>query len=112
MIKQVCTITALEDYIWIRCISVAISTTFQNYYKYLMIEYGTEATAYEPYKSQDITLTSDRPLTEWDRLERRDGVWGWVYESKETVLDGSENWKISANSFGFAFKGLIMEGQQ
>lgn len=106
MIKQVCTITALEDYIWIRCISVAISTTFQNYYKYLMIEYGTEATAYEPYKSQDITLTSDRPLTEWDRLERRDGVWGWVYESKETVLDGSENWKISANSFWVRIQGI------
>lgn len=83
MIKQVCTITALEDYIWIRCISVAISTTFQNYYKYLMIEYGTEATAYQPFTEQAITLTSDRPLTEWDRLEKRNGVWGWAYKSDE-----------------------------
>ena len=105
-IRRVITVTAVEDYIWIRCITQAISTTFQENFGQLMIEYGTEATAYEPYKSQDITLTSDRPLTEWDRLERRDGVWGWVYESKEIVLDGSENWKISANSFWVRIQGI------
>lgn len=56
----------------------------------IQVEYGTEATAYEPYKSQDVTLTSDCPLTEWDRLERRDGVWGWAYKCKEITLDGTE----------------------
>lgn len=36
-----------------------------------------------PTKSQTVTLTSDRPLTKWDKLEKRDGVWGWVYKSEE-----------------------------
>lgn len=34
-------------------------------------------------KSQTVTLTSDRPLTKWDRLEKRNGQWGWVYKSEE-----------------------------
>lgn len=83
LIRRVITVTAVEDYIWIRCVTRAISTTFQENFGQLMIEYGTEATAYEPYKSQDVTLTSDRPLTEWDRLEKRNGVWGWAYKSDE-----------------------------
>lgn len=33
--------------------------------------------------SQTVLLTSDRPLTKWDRLEKRDGQWGWVYKSAE-----------------------------
>ncbi len=106
LIRRVITVTAVEDYIWIRCIAQAISTTFQENFGQLMIEYGTEATAYEPYKSQTITLTSDRPLTEWDRLEKRNGQWGWVYGSKESVLDGSENWKISAGSFWVRIQGI------
>lgn len=72
----------------------------------IQVEYGTSATEYQPFTEQTITLTSDRPLTEWDRLERRDGVWGWVYESKEIVLDGSENWRISANHFWVRIQGI------
>lgn len=94
LIRRVVTVTAVEDYIWIRCITQAISTTFQENFGQLMIEYGTEATAYEPYKSQDVTLTSDRPLTEWDRLERRDGVWGWVYGSVAKKFNGTEDWFV------------------
>lgn len=44
----------------------------------------------DPDKNQTVTLTSDRPLTKWDRLEKRNGQWGWVYKSAEIVLDGSE----------------------
>lgn len=36
-----------------------------------------------PTKSQTVTLTSDRPLTKWDKLEKRNGQWGWVYKSAE-----------------------------
>ena len=32
-------------------------------------------------KNQTVTLTADRPLTKWDRLEKRNGQWGWVYKS-------------------------------
>ena len=36
-----------------------------------------------PDKNQTVTLTSDRPLTKWDKLEKRNGQWGWVYKSEE-----------------------------
>lgn len=39
---------------------------------------------YEQYKPpQTVTLTADRPLTKWDKLEKRNGQWGWVYKSAE-----------------------------
>ena len=44
---------------------------------------GTEPLPYQPYKEQTVTLTSDRPLTKWDKLEKRNGQWGWVYKSEE-----------------------------
>lgn len=61
-----------------------------------------------PTKSQTVTLTSDRPLTKWDRLEERDGQWGWVYKSAEIVCDGSETWFLTSATSdeyqGFALK--------
>ena len=54
----------------------------------------------DPDKNQTVTLTSDRPLTKWDKLEKRNGQWGWVYKSNEVVLDGSkdENWIYQLDS--------------
>lgn len=49
----------------------------------LMLEIGSEPTEYTPYQEQAVTLTSDRPLTKWDKLEKRNGQWGWVYKSEE-----------------------------
>lgn len=61
----------------------------------IMLNEGSTALPYEPYRlPQAVTLTSDRPLTKWDRLEKRGGQWGWVYKSAEIVLDGSEDWEI------------------
>lgn len=57
---------------------------------YLQIECGEKASDYESYKEQTITLTSDRPITKWDKLVERDGQIGWLYQSKEIVLNGSE----------------------
>lgn len=37
-------------------------------------------------KEQSLTLTSDRPLTKWDRLVEQGGQIGWLYKSK--VYDG------------------------
>lgn len=61
-----------------------------------LLEYtGDINIPYEPYRTpQTVTLTSDRPLTKWDKLEKRNGQWGWVYKSAEIVLDGSEDWEI------------------
>lgn len=54
----------------------------------------------DPDKNQTVTLTADRPLTKWDKLEKRGGQWGWVYKSEEIVLDGSEDeyWKSQSDS--------------
>lgn len=49
----------------------------------------------DPDKNQTVTLTSDRPLTKWDKLEKRNGQWGWVYKSAEIVCDGSEIWFLT-----------------
>lgn len=37
----------------------------------------------DPDKNQTVILTADRPLTKWDKLEKRNGQWGWVYKSEE-----------------------------
>ena len=99
----------------------------------IQLEYGSSATAYEPYtggqpspspdypqpievtdqpitvtvkggtESQSITLTPPRPFTKWDRLEKVDGVWCWVYQHK--VLSGTE---MAKNSSGIHTSGALM----
>lgn len=86
--------------------------------KNIQLERGASVTAYEPYsggfpspspdweqpiettdqpvtitvkcgtEQQSITLTPPRPFTKWDKLEKVDGVWYWVYQHK--VLTGAE----------------------
>lgn len=41
---------------------------------------------------QTLTLTSDRPLTQWDKLVEQDGQIGWLYKSKTVLINGSETW--------------------
>lgn len=41
-------------------------------------------------KEQTLTLTSDRPLTKWDRLVEQGGQYGWLYGSKIYVVTGNE----------------------
>lgn len=62
-------------------------------YKGIMVEYGTVATKYEPYKEQTLTLTSDRPLTKWDRLVEQNGQIGWLYGSKSYKVTGKESFE-------------------
>lgn len=65
---------------------------------YPQIEHGTVATKYEPYKEpQTIALQLDRPLTKWDRLEKRDSIWGIARQSNKKILDGTEKWEIYGN---------------
>lgn len=53
----------------------------------------------DPDKNQTVTLTSDRPLTKWDKLEKRNGQWGWVYKSntKQFTGDGTEPFEMYSN---------------
>ena len=43
----------------------------------IQIELGETLTEYEPYKEQTLTLTSDRPITKWDKLVEQGGQIGW-----------------------------------
>ena len=101
--------------------------------KNIQLERGASATAYEPYsggkpspspdypqpiettdqpvtvtikggtEQQSITLTPPRPFTKWDKLEKVDEVWCWVYQSK--VLSGAE---IKENFMGIHSSGSVM----
>lgn len=48
----------------------------------IQIELGNEATPYQPYTEQTLTLASDRLLTKWDKLVEQDGEYGWLYSGK------------------------------
>lgn len=64
-----------------------------------MIHFG-ESTPYQPYKEQTLTLTSDRPLTKWDKLVEQDGQIGWLYKSNTVTFDGSEDerWRTTTSN--------------
>lgn len=47
----------------------------------MQLEEGNVKTDYEPYREQLVTLSSDKNLTKFDRLEKRDGIWGWIYKT-------------------------------
>ena len=48
----------------------------------IQIELGSNQTDYEQYKEpQTVTIPLDRPLTKWDRIEKRDCIWGVAYQT-------------------------------
>lgn len=87
--KTVAMITGNSNWSVVRYIDLTMTT----------LGIGTEPVPYQPYKEQTVTLTAGRPLTKWDRLEKRNGQWGWVYKSDEIVLDGSEVWRVYGSGF-------------
>lgn len=67
---------------------------------FVMLNRGDSPALYEaPRTPQTLTLQSDRPLTKWDRLEKRDGQWGWVYKSGMHVFDGAERLDYTINTY-------------
>lgn len=42
-------------------------------------------------EQQSITLIPPRPFTKWDKLEKVDGVWCWVYQSKHILSYNTES---------------------
>ena len=59
-------------------------------------------------QNQSVNLNADRQLTNWDKMQKRKGQWGWVYKSMEITLDGSEEWRVYAAYEGF-FVGYILD---
>lgn len=51
---------------------------------------GDTDTGWEPYRGHTATITSDRPLTKWDKLTCRDGVWGWAYGGTKYICSLNE----------------------
>lgn len=102
-------------------------------YTDIQLEYGSSPTAYEPYtggkpspspdypqpieitdqpvtvtikggtEQQSITLIPPKPMTKWDKLEKVDGVWCWVYQHK--VLLGAE---MAKNVSAIHSSGVLM----
>lgn len=61
----------------------------------IQCELGNVATIYQPYKEQTLTLTSDRPITKWDKLVEQGGEIGWLYNSVNETIDGKTGkWSI------------------
>lgn len=59
-------------------------TIINGFINTFSVNAGITLLPYTPYRPpQTVTLTADRPLTKWDRLEKRGGQWGWVYKSEE-----------------------------
>lgn len=50
-------------------------------------------------KEQTLTLTSDRPITKWDKLVEQDGQIGWLYGAKRYAVTGSESWVFADSQY-------------
>lgn len=79
--KDTHTFTATEDYIYVRCNKTSLNDVI-GVCGGLQIEIGASRTDFESYKEQSLTITSDRPLTKWDRLVEQGGQIGWLYQSE------------------------------
>ena len=68
-----------------------------NFTNFIISELPAE---YEPYRTpQTVTLASDRPLTKWDKLEKRNGQWGWVYKSGSYTVTGEESYYLGTDQY-------------
>lgn len=60
---------------------------------YPQAEIGETVTEYEPWKGEQIlTIPLEQPLARWDRIEKRNNVWGIARKAAEKILDGTEEW--------------------
>lgn len=70
---------------------------YQNYKKdEFQLEEGTQATPYEPYQEDKLTILSPTQLEKvgdvCDRIIEKDGVWGVEKNVASFTLNGTENW--------------------
>lgn len=67
----------------------------------------TKASEYEPYTEQTLTLTSDRPITKWDKLVEQGGEIGWLYGSVIATIDETADLSLYApNGFYIHVKNI------
>lgn len=108
--------------------------------KNIMINEGEELKSYEPYsggfpspspdweqsievidhpvtvtikggtEQQSVTLIPPRPLTKWDKLEKVDGVWVWVFKSGKAIFSGNKDEKwMAASTVSEMYKRFVSE---
>lgn len=75
-------------------------TVLINKVYYPRVILGNTDTGWEPYRGHTTTITSDRPLTKWNKLTCRDGVWVWRYKGRDKTYTGSqpERWMAYSNT--------------
>lgn len=104
--KDTHTFTATEDYIYVRCNKTSLNEVI-GVCGGLQIEIGASRTDFESYKEQTLTLTSDRPLTKWDRLVEQGGEIGWLYGSVIATIDETASISLYApNGFYVYVKNI------
>lgn len=81
--------------------STLLEKFMENIGNDLQIEISESPTAYVEHTEQSVTITSDRSVSKWDRLECMDGVYGWVYKTIR-VPDFSEIIKENTPIYGDA----------
>ena len=99
--KDTHTFTATEDYIYVRCNKTSLNDVI-GVCGGLQVEIGASRTAFESYKEQSLTLTSDRPITKWDKLVEQGGQIGWLYGSECLHFTNNIGWKFFHNSLNKA----------
>lgn len=69
---------------------------------------GQTVMDYEPYREPKFfTLTSDRPITKWDRLAEQGGQIGWLYGSVIATIDETADISLYApNGFFIHVKNI------
>jgi hypothetical protein len=72
---------------------------------------GGQDAGYDPYKEQTLTLTSDRPITKWDRLVEQGGQIGWLYQSAINEYRGDTSVGIYQNGFYFLLNNKLKSGE-
>jgi hypothetical protein len=101
------TVDSNTDFITIRLTNTAdLSTALQ-------IEEGTQATPYEPYVEDKLTILSPVQLEKVgdvaDRIIEKDGVWGVEKNIETLILNGSESSWITQNSISPAWKRFVIQ---
>ena len=81
----------------------------------IQVELGDTQTPYQPYKEQTLTLTSDRPITKWDRLVEQGGQIGWLYNTDKYIVTGQESFEtkpsyVMEETVDFAFMNNKQSG--
>lgn len=82
--------------------------------KKLQLELGNKATEYEKFKGeQTFTIPLEQPLTKWDKLGKREGVWGIHRKGRKIILHGNEEWRMygdMSHTFSCPNNFIIQDG--